>query len=251
MNQFVRALPGRGWSKIAMALVLSAAGGCAQAPQKPASSAASGGEASVSAQGGEAVSLTPVERRLREQSQAFQRTVWEGALLGAGATSFLTAFLTGQELVMLAGGAGATAGGLGGAYIANKQKQYSSKEEVLEAMTADVRKSNEETESLIASVREVIAEDKRRLAALQSQVKRSEATRAALEVERRRIADNRAVMKQASQGAREKLSMFQGAQRQYRKSNPDTNTTRMEQQLNAFNQSIQSLDGLVASVSAA
>jgi hypothetical protein len=235
-----------------MALLLALlAAGCAQSPQTTVLSTSSGGGTTVSSQGAETVSLTPVERRMREQSQAFQRTVWEGALLGAGTTSLLAAFLTGQEMAMLAGGAGATAGGLGGAYIANKQKMYATKEAVLESMTADVRKSNLDTESLIASVREVIAEDRRRLAALQRQVSRSEAAGAALAAERRRIADNRAVMKQASQGAREKLSMFQGAERQYRQSNPGTNTARMQQQLNAFNQSIQSLDGLVQSVSAA
>ena len=99
---------------------------------------------------------------MRAQSQAFDKTVWEGALIGGASTSLLMAVLSGQELAMLGGGAGAAAGGLAGSYVANKQKQYSNKEDVLNSMTADVRQSNADSRALIASVRAVIDEDKRR-----------------------------------------------------------------------------------------
>ncbi|WP_295391798.1 hypothetical protein [uncultured Thiodictyon sp.] len=188
---------------------------------------------------------------MREQSRAFDKTVWEGSLVGAG-TSGLMAFLTGHELVALAGaGVGGAAGGLAGSYVAQKQKRYADKEDLLEAMTADVRQSNEETQSFIASVREVIDEDKRRLAAVQEQVRKGAATQAALESTRRHIADNRAVIAQASKGARERQAMFQGAERQFRTGNPGTNTARMQQQLDAFSQNIKTLDSLAQSVSAA
>lgn len=234
----------------ALALALSTSG-CATAPDEATATLANDASDSAPTQTAGGAPLTPVEQRMRAQSQAFDKTVWEGALIGGGSTSLLMAFLTGQELVMLAGGAGAAAGGLAGSYVANKQKHYANKEDVLNAMIADVRQSNADSRALIASVRAVIDEDKRRLAAVQQQVRSGQATQAALEAERRRINENKAVITQASRGASEKQAMFQDAERQFRAANPGTDTARMHEQLSAFNQNIDTLNGLVQSISAA
>lgn len=239
-----------GWAGIALVLALSTTG-CATPPKETSATLSNGTSDSAPKQTVGTEPLTPVEQRMRAQSQAFDKTVWEGALIGGASTSLLMAVLSGQELAMLGGGAGAAAGGLAGSYVANKQKQYSNKEDVLNSMTADVRQSNADSRALIASVRAVIDEDKRRLAAVQQQVQSGQATQAALAAERRRIAENKAVMKQASQGAREKQAMFQDAERQFRAENPGTDTAPMQQQLSAFNQNIDTLDGLAQSISAA
>lgn len=215
------------------------------------SSSDNDGNRQAPAQTAAAESLTPAERRMREQSNAFQKTVWQGALIGAG-TSGLIALLIGEETAMVASllGGGA-AGGLAGSYVANKQKQFSNKEDVLDSMIGDVRKSNAETQEFIASVREVIAEDQRRLAAVEQQVRQGQATQAELDKTRRRIADNKQVVVQASQGARERLGMFQGAERLYHRDHPDTNTGGLQRELDAFNKNIKTLDGLAQSVSTA
>jgi len=197
-------------------------------------------------------SLTPAERRLREQSRAFQKTVWEGALLGAGAGT-LYGVLRGeraQDVVKdaLIGGA---VGGLAGIYVARKQQQYSSKEDQLDSMIADVRESNDETQALTASVRAVIAEDQQRLAAVQTQVRKGQATQAVLADTRSRIADNQRVIAQASSGARDKQTLFRDAERRYRQDHPGTDTARMQRELDAYNNNIKTLDGLADSVSVA
>lgn len=205
-------------------------------------------------------SLTPAERRMREQSRAFEKTVWEGVLVGGGAGAvaggIYGAMHGGRAEDVLKGAAiggavGAAAGGLAGAYVAEKQKQYASKEDQLDAMIADVRKSNDATQALITSVRQVIAEDKRRLAAVRKQVSKGKATQTELAATRRRITDNQAVIAQASAGAKEKQSMFQGAERQYRQSHPGTSTAGMQKELDAYNKNIKTLDGLAKSVSVA
>jgi hypothetical protein len=207
---------------------------------KPSDKVGSGQAAAQSVPG---VPLTPAERRMREQSQAFARTVWEGTMVGSSSGG-LMAIVTGNELSSLGGGtAGGAAGALAGSYVARKQRQYSEKEDLLT--------SNEETQSFIASVREVIDEDKRRLASVQQQVRKGAATAAELESTRRRIADNQAVIAQAGKGAREKQAMFQGAEREFRAKHPGTNTAPMQQQIEAFNQNINTLDSLARSVSAA
>lgn len=227
----IQGLPGSG-------LLSTIAGGVQQ--QAPAAPAAS------------TQPLTPAEERMRQQSQAFQKTVWEGALIGAGAGTLLGVLRhdSAQEVLTkaLIGGA---VGGLAGAYVAHKQKQFSSKEDQLDSMIADVRKTNQETEALIASVRQVIAEDKKELASVQKRLRGGQATPAEMEAARRRAADNQAVVAQANKGAREKQTMFQGAERQFRQDNPGTDTGRMQRELDAYNGNLKTLDSLAGSVSVA
>jgi hypothetical protein len=197
-------------------------------------------------------SLSPAEQRMREQSRAFERTVWEGALIGAGAGALIGALRGGDTKDILKGALiGGALGGLAGAYVANKQKQYSDKEDQLDSMIADVRESNRDTEELIASVRQVVAEDKRRLAEVERRYKAGKATEAELQGTRTRIADNRTVVAQASKGARDKYSMFQGAEKTYREQNPGTDTGRLQQALKAYNSQIQTLDGLADTIKVA
>ncbi len=196
--------------------------------------------------------LTPAERRMREQSKAFQKTVWEGVLIGAAAGS-LWGVIQGDKGsdVLKKALIGGAVGGLAGAYIGHKQKQYANKEDVLDSMTADVRKSNQETTELIASVREVIAEDKRRLADVQKRYKQGQATEAEVASTRKRISSNQAVVAQASKGAREKFQMFQGAEQEFRKQNPATSTAGLQTELKTYNSQIATLDGLAGSIAQA
>ncbi len=197
-------------------------------------------------------SLTPAEQRLRRQSNAFRKTVWEGVLIGAGAGT-LWGVIQGDEAkdVLLKAAIGGAVGGLAGAYIASKQKQFSSKEDQLDAMIADVRRSNQETEELIASARQVIAEDKKRLAAVEQRYRKGQASQSEVASMRSRITDNQAVIAQASKGAHEKQTMFQGAERRYRQDNPGTDTGRMQQELAAYSRKLNTLDSLAGSVAVA
>ena len=178
--------------------------------------------------------LSPAERRLREQSRAFQKTVWEGALIGASAGA-LWGIVQGKDTegILKRALIGGAVGGLAGAYVASKQKQYSNKEDQLDSMIADVRKSNKETEDLIGSARQVLAEDKRRLASVEKRYKAGQASKADLDSTRHRVSENNAVVSQATKGAREKYSMFEGAEREYRQENPGVDTKALQSELRA------------------
>jgi hypothetical protein len=118
-------------------------------------------------------------------------------------------------------------------------------------MVTDVRQSNKQTEDLIASVRQVVAEDERRLASVQQRFKAGQATQAEVDGTRRRVAENKAVVVQAGKGAREQYSMYEGAEQTYRQEHPDTDTGRLQGELKAYNQHIETLDGLANTVAAA
>jgi hypothetical protein len=251
----IRVHPERRTGGLIIALAAIVSGGCVttgdiQSATASGWSALTSGQAQSQAAPTE--SLTPAEQRMRQQSQAFQRTVWEGVLIGASAGT-LWGVIQGDKAkdVLTKALIGGAVGGLAGAYIATKQKQYSNKEDQLDSMIADVRKTNQETEALIASVRAVIAEDKKRLAAVESRYRKGQATQADLASAQGRISDNNAVIAQASKGAREKQAMFQGAERQYRQDNPGADTARMQRELDAYGRNLKTLDSLAGSVSVA
>jgi hypothetical protein len=209
-------------------------------------------ETVAGAAAGEGHELTASERRMREQSRNFERTVWEGALIGA-AGGALWGVIRGDETedVLKKAAIGAAVGGLAGAYVAHKQKQYSDKEDQLDSMIADVRDSNRSAEALVASGRAVVAEDKRRLASVERQYKQGAATYEDLQREKDRISANRQVLAKASTGAKDKYGMFQGAKREYETQNPGTDTRQFGNELDTYNEHIQTLDELATGISVA
>jgi hypothetical protein len=196
--------------------------------------------------------LSPAERRLREQSRKFDRTIWEGTLVGAAGGAVWGLIGGGDTSDMLRQAAiGAATGSLSGAYVARKQEQYADKEDQLQAMILDVRESNEDAEAFIESAREVVAEDKRRLAAVEKRYKQGTAAYAELQREKGRVGANRQVIVKAVDGAKQKYTMFKGAEQDYQKKNPDTDTQRLQRELKTYNEQIQTLDDLAESVSVA
>lgn len=196
--------------------------------------------------------LSPAEQRMRQQSRAFQRTVWEGALIGAGAGALWGA-LAGDDTkgILTKTAIGGAVGGLAGAYVASKQKEFASAEDQLDSMIADVRQSNREAESLIASIREVIAEDRRRLAAVEQRHRAGQATAADLAATRKRAEANRAIARDAANGAREQYAMYSNAERGYRAENPTVGTDELKRELGSFRKQIDTLDELADSITVA
>jgi hypothetical protein len=210
-----------------------------------------GGSTGTEYAGGDA-ELTPAERRMREQSRNFDKTVWQGALIGATGGA-LVGWLTGGDTKDVLKGAaiGAVVGGAAGAYVAHKQKEYSTREDQLDSMIADVRQTNRETEEYIETVRVVVAEDKRRLAAAETKYRKGSITQEELAKEKAGVAQNRNIVKDSVSGAREKADMFEGAERQFAEQNPDVQTRELERELETFNRQINTLDGIVGELDVA
>jgi len=196
--------------------------------------------------------ITASEQRMRDQGRNFHKTVWQGVLIGA-AGGTVWAILRGDDLedTLKKAAIGGVAGGLAGAYIASKQREYATREDQLDAMITDVRQTNEETEAFIASVREVLAEDKRRLAALNADYRRGEATEEDLARQQKRVDANRQVVVDAISGGREKLAMFEGARDTYAGENPDVDATRLSSEIASLKNHLHNLDALAADFEAA
>ena len=189
---------------------------------------------------------------MREQSRNFDKTVWQGVLIGATGGALL-GWLTGDDTKDVLKGAaiGAVVGGAAGAYVAHKQKEFSSREDQLDSMITDVRQSNRDTEEYIRTVRVVVDEDKRKLAAAKAKYRKGSLTKDELEQEKASVAQNRQIMKDSVAGAREKADMFEGAERQFAEQNPDVQTRELERELDTFNRQINTLDGIVGELDVA
>ena len=196
--------------------------------------------------------LSASEEQLREQGRKFDKTVWQGALIGAVAGAVIGA-VAGGDAEDAVGGAivGAGIGALAGMYIAHKQKLYASAEDQLDSMIADVRASNRDAEALIADAKTVLAEDRRRLSAIDARYRRGQATEDELVQERGRAWGNRKVVEKAALGASDQYRMFEGAQRDFEKQNPRAVTLPLEQELGAYRRSLDALNTVASSMTKA
>ena len=190
--------------------------------------------------------LSPEELAMRAQARKFDRTVWEGTLVGAVAGTAIGALAGGDTKGAFEGAmVGATVGAIAGAYVAGMQQRYANQEDQLNAMIADVKTSNRESEALIARVRAVIAEDRRQLAAVQARVARGEATKADLLQQQGRVLANRRVVETASQGGQDQYRVFESAISRFQQKNPGTKTAGFTQELSTYRAKLNTLDGLV------
>jgi hypothetical protein len=196
--------------------------------------------------------LSGDEAALREQASKFDQTVWQGTLIGA-VVGTAVGVVAGGDAQGAVGGAiaGASVGALAGIYVARMQQRYASKEDQLNAMIVDVRRSNEASEALIANVQSVLAEDRRRLAAVQAQVARGQATAADLTQERGRVWGNRRVVEQAALGGQDRYRVFEGAVQRFQQQNPQVNTAGLEQELATYRTKLETLDRLAGSMAKA
>jgi len=196
--------------------------------------------------------LSPEEAALREQARKFDRTVWQGILIGA-VVGTAVGVAAGGDTEDAVGGAiiGASVGAIAGIYVAHMQQRYANKEDQLDAMITDVRNSNRETETLIADVKTVIAEDRRRLASVQQRVAQGQAGAKELEQERGRVWGNRRVVEKAAVGGQDQYRMFEGAIQRFQKNNPGVKTSGFEQALTSYRNNLATLDRLAASMAKA
>ena len=201
--------------------------------------------------------LSPAEQELREQSRKFDRTVWEGALLGVVAATasrtdvkvFPIPFgfvVVGRHAEPPAAEAaiGGSLGALAGMYLAEKQKRYVNAEDQLNAMIADVRTYNENVQALIAGAQTVLAEGRRRLQAMEASARQGQATEEERVKERARVLANRKVVDNAATGARDQREMFAAARRTFAESKPGTSTRILELELQAYRRNIDQLDAV-------
>jgi len=177
----------------ARTLLVSAALATAACSTGPATGSAAGSGAPDAA--AIAAAASP-EERLSLQSRALQRTILEGALLGAGLNAAgTTAYARPIPFGLVIG---ASVGGSYGTYLAFLQARYATNEARLEKMNADAAATNAETAAAIETMRVVLDRQSRDLAALRAGAATAPALQAAVAEAETSLADMRVAIDGAS-----------------------------------------------------
>jgi len=102
---------------------------------------------------------------MRDQANDFNRTILEGAGVGALAGAGIGAAACRGDLscILIGAAAGAAAGSAGGYYYAQKKEGYVNEEQRLDAIIADIRKDNQNLEGLVKDAQTVAAADKQKM----------------------------------------------------------------------------------------
>lgn len=138
--------------------------------------------------------LSPAEQKLKEQAADYNRTVFEGILVGAVSGAALGAgtgalvagdnraagALTGA---LIGAVGGAVLGATGGFYYANLKQQYAGQEQRLDAILVDLRAENEKMGGIVATVRTIVAENRASLTRIERDLKAQRLSRAQAEQE--------------------------------------------------------------------
>lgn len=183
--------------------------------------------------------LTPDEQRLRQQADAYNETVIEGAIVGA---------LVGALAGALIGGDARGAAIGAGAYLGQKQRQYSNEEQRLESITADVQADNERTANILASARKVISADKEKIKRIDQQLASGQIDLAQARDQMKTVDDNKAYLESTIANLKTKREQWwQVANQSRAQGNPkqvaemETEIKKMERQIAALESELDSL----------
>ena len=151
--------------------------------------------------------LSPEEAELQQRSQALQKTIIEGASLGA-ATGAALSLVNGGDNFWRNVAIGAVVGGLAGSYVASLQRNFASREEQLSQAISDVSATNAETDATLQVMRTVQARDLAELNELRTALAAGRTDAASLEARLTVARANLADMNGAIDGAQNRAGEF-------------------------------------------
>lgn len=189
--------------------------------------------------------LTPEQRKMREQAQAYNKTVGQGIGIGALAGGLLMAALGGDGEDIAAGAAvGGAVGGIAGSYYAEKQKEYASEEDALDSMISDARDYNQESRRLIATAEQVCEKQTRKLADLKRQLDAGQDTKKALRKEIRIARADKRIIEESLASTQEEMEKYQKAMARHQKDFPGSDVSEFEDEIAVIGERVEELETL-------
>lgn len=176
--------------------------------------------------------LTPAEQRMREQADTYNQTIFEGG---------------GKKSTMLADGAigcvaGAAIGGGVGAYVADKQEKYATKEEQLDSMITDVKAENQRLAGLVTATQQVIVADKARLDQIDKDLASGKITMAQAKEKIAAVDDNKAYLDNTIAELRKRQTNYADAASQTARGAPKSKVRAMNEEITTLEKQIAQLE---------
>jgi uncharacterized protein YcfJ len=191
--------------------------------------------------------LKASEQRLEEASSPFQKTVVEGAMIGA-VIGGLLGVLAGGDRNSAAKGAvvGAAIGGVSGYYVAKKQKHYASEEARIDSMIADVKATNADLEAYIAAVKDYVAKSTAKAKILKEQMQEDKITRDELDAQFARIDKQRINMVASLESLKEKKDGYLHAVEEQKSVSGEKSVAELDGEIKALAKQIDTLEVHIA-----
>jgi chromosome segregation ATPase len=153
----------------------------------------------------------------------------------------------------MAAAGGAALGGLAGAYVDQKQKEYATLEDQLDSVINDAKTKNVQAKDLNATMQTVLDQHKRELTRLRSGVKKGTATQAELDTELASARADKDVMDKAVAGSRENLKIFSDARTSFKAkattAQDRSRVTQLDSEIRTLSGRIDSMSGVVNNLS--
>lgn len=187
--------------------------------------------------------LTPAEQRMRDQANDFNRTILEGAGIGALAGAGIGAAACRGDLscILIGAAAGAAAGSAGGYYYAQKKEGYVNEEQRLDAIIADIRKDNKNLEGLVKDARTVAAADKQKMDQIDKALAANTISQEQAKRELDAVDDNREVLQDTIANLKDRRDEWKEVAS---KARADTDTAKMAR----LDREIKTLENQIASL---
>jgi outer membrane murein-binding lipoprotein Lpp len=204
--------------------------------------------------------LTPAEKQLREDGEAYNRVVLGGAAVGAaagaavGALSCLFADSKDRgrcalQRGVIGGAVGGIAGAIDGYYTAKKQQAAQQKVREIDLVTRDVRNDNTRLVAFIHSSDTVLAESRSKLAQVNRDVSASKMSVQQARAEQARIEQNRDLMQQTLENTKKSRDVYQQTSAKM----PTTAASKrdLDAEIRKLNQEIAALEKNVVAMNSA
>lgn len=189
--------------------------------------------------------LTPDEQRLREDAEAFNTTVAEGALAGClvgGLLGLAMAKNKGQGA--LAGcAAGGVTGGATGYYVAQKQQNYASAERRLGATIVDVRQDNQRLVGMVETNRRIIAADRAKIEDIDRSLAANRISAEQARAQMAAVDDNRAYLEKTLSNLRERQKMYKEAAPTLKAQGTKQQAAELDREIASLETQVKQLEG--------
>lgn len=124
---------------------------------------------------------TQDQKRLEQLSDAYNETLAEGCLVGAGLGAGIGAAANSRDRALgalIGAGIGTIVGCAAGSYMGNLQNTYATEEDRLDAVVADLQRDNQALSNMIPVARNVVADNRVRIDELNAAVAKGRLSRA-------------------------------------------------------------------------
>jgi hypothetical protein len=155
-----------------------------------------------------AATATQDQNRLEQLSEAYNQTLAEGCIVGAGMGAGIGALANSNDRglgALIGAGVGTLVGCAAGGYMGNLQNSYATQEDRLNAVILDLKRDNQALANMIPVAQSIVADNQRRIKELNDAVANGRSSRTNAAEQMQAIDASRSQLEGALSNAKKRL----------------------------------------------